>query len=109
MGAFPQNGFPQQQPAWGGPQQGFNPQGTVPQGNFGGGFPQGGYGGQSQFNPQAAGFVPGPPYGDNEFPHENMVSMAGQVYPNQFMPQGWEFRPTDKGGMLTANIKLRSA
>ncbi len=34
--------------------------------------------------------------------------MAGQVYPNKYMPQGWEFRPTDRGGFVTANIKLRS-
>jgi hypothetical protein len=106
MSNFPQNnwGQPQQQQQpqgnWG------QPQGSVPQGQ------QGNWNGgqqQQQWNPQAAGFVPGPPYQEGEFPDVNEVTMAGQVYPNKYMQQGWEFRPNDKGGVLTANIKLRSS
>lgn len=102
MSSFPNNGG-----GWGQPNNGGQP-------SNGGGWGQPNNGGQQQqqqpqWNPQAAGFVPGPPYNEGEFPDENMVFMTGQIYPNKYMPQGWEFRANDKGGMLTANMKVRSS
>jgi hypothetical protein len=122
------SGFPQQQQPWGQPQQ-QAPQGFAPQPQ-----PQQFQGGQGSFAPgqfqqpqpgyQQPAFQPNQPqmpqlqrvtmgqgYTPGQFPHCNDFHGIGQVFPNQWIPQGFEYKANQgkPGGTLNINVKIREA
>lgn len=83
--------FPQQ-----GPQSGY-----APPANY--------QGQQQQQGPQLQRVMLGQGYAPGQFPHMNECHMIGQIFPNQWMPNGIEYKATDKGGTASINVKIRNA
>jgi hypothetical protein len=121
MSQFPQGQQVQQpQQQWGqpAPQQQFQQppfqgaQGTFAPGQFQQPQPQGFVPQQGQQQaPQLQRVMLGQGYAQGQFPFANEFHGIGQIFPNQWMPAGFEVKPGQNGGTgsLQINVKIREA